>query len=119
MKYLLKGEQLIQLAVAILALGQQPIHFAWWLWLLLFFAPDLSMAGYGFNSKVGAVCYNLVHHKATAGALIIVGFTCLVPWAMVAGLLLWAHSSFDRVMGYGLKYDDSFNHTHLGWIGKH
>jgi hypothetical protein len=31
---------------------------------------------------------------------------------------LLGHSSFDRVLGYGLKYDDDFKHTHLGWIGK-
>ena len=23
----------------------------------------------------------------------------------------------DRMFGYGLKYDDAFKHTHLGWIG--
>jgi hypothetical protein len=34
------------------------------------------------------------------------------------GLIFLAHSSFDRAAGYGLKYFDGFNHTHLGWIGK-
>jgi len=34
------------------------------------------------------------------------------------GLIFLAHSSFDRVLGYGLKYPDDFSHTHLGWIGK-
>lgn len=29
-----------------------------------------------------------------------------------------AHSSLDRVLGYGLKYPDSFSHTHLGRIGR-
>jgi hypothetical protein len=24
----------------------------------------------------------------------------------------------DRIFGYGLKYSDSFYHTHLGMIGK-
>jgi hypothetical protein len=28
------------------------------------------------------------------------------------------HSSADRILGYGLKYSDSFHHTHLGWIGR-
>jgi hypothetical protein len=23
----------------------------------------------------------------------------------------------DRIFGYGLKYPDAFQHTHLGWIG--
>ena len=34
------------------------------------------------------------------------------------GLIFMAHSCFDRVAGYGLKYLDDFDHTHLGWIGK-
>jgi len=34
------------------------------------------------------------------------------------GLVFLAHSSFDRMFGYGLKYADSFTHTHLGYIGK-
>jgi hypothetical protein len=33
-------------------------------------------------------------------------------------LIFLAHSTFDRVAGYGLKYFDSFDHTHLGWVGK-
>jgi len=37
---------------------------------------------------------------------------------LAAGLLLLAHSAFDRVWGYGLKYNDQFNHTHLGMVGK-
>lgn len=28
-----------------------------------------------------------------------------------------AHSTFDRVLGYGLKYPDSFKHTSIGYIG--
>ena len=34
------------------------------------------------------------------------------------GIFLFAHSAFDRIFGYGLKYADAFQHTHLGWIGK-
>lgn len=39
------------------------------------------------------------------------------PALQLAGLILLGHSSLDRVLGYGLKYADSFKHTHLGWIG--
>jgi hypothetical protein len=31
---------------------------------------------------------------------------------------LFGHSAFDRMLGYGMKYTDSFQHTHLGLIGK-
>ena len=108
----------MQLALAIYALNIQPIHFAWWLWPLLFLAPDLSMLGYLAGPSTGAIFYNIVHHKAVAGALILAGFVYSLPVMLFCGLLLWAHSSFDRMMGYGLKYTDSFNHTHLGMIGK-
>ena len=37
---------------------------------------------------------------------------------MFAGTILFGHSSFDRVMGYGLKHEDAFQNTHLGWIGR-
>ncbi|MCW3122756.1 MAG: hypothetical protein JWQ38_2248 [Flavipsychrobacter sp.] len=118
MKQLLKAEQLMQLALCIAALYYQPIHIAWWLWVPLFLSPDLGMVGYLVNAKVGAILYNAVHHKGVAGGLIIAGFVCHLPVILFIGLLLWAHSSFDRIMGYGLKYNDSFQHTHLGMIGK-
>ena len=31
---------------------------------------------------------------------------------------LYGHSSFDRVLGYGLKHEDAFQNTHLGRIGR-
>ena len=39
--------------------------------------------------------------------------------AAAAGLVWLAHIGMDRLLGYGLKYDDHFQHTHLGLIGKH
>ena len=118
MNNILKSEQLIQFVLAVLALYYQPISLAWWLWILLFLAPDISMVGYLVNTRIGALFYNIAHHKAVAGLFICVGIGIHAPWILLAGLLLWAHSSFDRVMGYGLKYADSFQHTHLGFIGK-
>ena len=118
MKNLLKTEQAMPLVLAIFALYYQPLQFVWWQWVLLFLSPDLGMVGYLFNSRVGAVLYNIAHHKALAGLLIIAGILFHFPVVLFAGLLLWAHSAFDRIMGYGLKYADSFQHTHLGLIGK-
>jgi len=118
MKNLLRSEEAMQLALSIVALYYQPIHFAWWVWPFLFLSPDISMVGYLINTRVGAVLYNIAHHKAVAGILIVIGFVFHFPVALFVGLVLWAHSSFDRIMGYGLKYSDSFGHTHLGFIGK-
>ena len=36
----------------------------------------------------------------------------------IAAIILYGHASMDRIFGYGLKFNDSFHHTHLGWIGK-
>ena len=39
-------------------------------------------------------------------------------YLQLAGIILFGHASFDRVLGYGLKYSDSLNKAHLGKIGK-
>nr|WP_227009131.1 DUF4260 family protein [Christiangramia fulva] len=36
----------------------------------------------------------------------------------MAGIILFARSSFDRMPGYGLKYEKGYKFTHLGEIGK-
>jgi hypothetical protein len=118
MQKILKMEEAAQFAIAILAICYLPVHLSWWLWPIAFLAPDLGALGYILNSKVGAFTYNLVHHKGTAVMVLASGLLLSSPIVMVAGLLLWAHSSFDRMLGYGLKYPDAFKHTHLGMIGK-
>lgn len=118
MKTALALEQLPQFALALAGLYCQPLELPWWLWTLLFFAPDLGMLGYLAGPRVGAIAYNLFHHKGLAIGVLAIGWFAAMPAAVVAGLLLYAHSSFDRILGYGLKYADSFQRTHLGRIGK-
>lgn len=103
---------------------------AWWWYLLLFIGPDISMLGYLAGPRVGAVSYNFFHHKALGAAIIISALALdhvlylSLPavldqqvWLPI-GLVLFGHSSMDRMLGYGLKFGDDFQHTHLGWIGK-
>ena len=118
MKSIIKIEELAQLIAALLGIYYLPVELSWWLWIVLFFAPDLSMVGYLWDSRVGAILYNLAHHKAVAAFVFFIGFYSGNIGLQVTALLLWAHSSFDRVLGYGLKHMDSFQHTHLGNIGK-
>jgi hypothetical protein len=94
------------------------LSYPWWVYLLLFLTPDLSILGYAAGPRVGAFAYNLVHHKAVSLGLIILGGVLSVPVISLAGAVLLGHSSLDRVMGYGLKYNDSFKYTHLGPIGR-
>ncbi len=116
MKNLLKLEELLLAGLALYLFLQ--LDVAWWWFPLLFFAPDLSMIGYLAGPRVGAWSYNVAHHKGVAVALYLLGAALATPWLQVAGLVMLAHSSFDRVLGYGLKYPDAFQHTHLGMIGR-
>lgn len=94
------------------------LEYSWWVYLALFFLPDIGMIGYLFNTKIGADLYNIFHHKGVAVLVLIAGYTFAIPNMQLAGIILFGHSSFDRILGYGLKYPDHFQNTHLGPIGK-
>ena len=117
MKNFLKLEEIGMFAVTVYLLYLLDMPISWWMYLLLFFAPDIGMIGYLVNTKVGAFTYNLLHHKGIASLLMIVGIVVANDYLLVAGLIMFAHASFDRILGYGLKYADSFKHTSLGFIG--
>ena len=76
------------------------------------------MLGYAAGPRVGAVVYNLVHHRGLALLYYVLGVAFALPGLALTGVILLAHSSLDRVSGYGMKYADSFNNTHLGRIGR-
>ncbi len=111
MKTLLKSEELIQFLAAIYLFSR--LSFAWWWFPALILVPDISMIGYLINPAVGAVFYNIVHHKGLGIAIGIAGLILGSQLLMLVGVILFAHSSMDRMMGYGLKYSDSFKHTSL------
>lgn len=116
MKRILQLEELAVLILAIFLLYQHPLHLHWWQYGLLFFSPDLGMIGYALKPAVGAVTYNVTHHKATCFVLAGLGYYCMLPGLQVVGMLFLAHSAFDRVLGYGLKYPDHFKHTSIGQL---
>jgi hypothetical protein len=114
MKNILKVEEVLMFVLSIVLFAQ--LHFAWWWYLALFFTPDFSMLGYLVNTKIGAYSYNFFHHKGLAVAVGLLGFYLHSEVCMLAGIILFGHSSFDRILGYGLKFSDSFKNTHLGKI---
>jgi hypothetical protein len=116
MKNLLRLEELLQFGLAIFLFSQ--LSYPAWMYVAFFLAPDLSMIGFLINTQIGAVLYNIFHHKGLAIAAYLVGAYLIVPELLFAGTLLLGHSAFDRIFGYGLKYPDNFKNTHLGWIGK-
>lgn len=116
MKTQLKLEYTAFLILGVFAFAQT--GYSWWWFAALFLAPDLSMLGYAINNKAGALCYNLFHHFGVAIAVYLVGTALSLPYLQMTGTILFSHSAFDRILGYGLKYPDSFQNTHLGKIGK-
>ncbi|RAI89404.1 DUF4260 domain-containing protein [Algoriphagus yeomjeoni] len=116
MRYLLKLEEagLFLLSIYIFT----TLNLAWWWFPALLLLPDIGMIGYLFSPKIGAITYNLFHHRLIAVCAGLYGLAFESKYLMLAGIILFAHISFDRLMGYGLKYNDSFDHTHLGMIGK-
>lgn len=90
---------------------------SWWIFALLFFAPDLFMLGYLRSPRVGALVYNLGHTYAAPALLALLGLA-IGPIAYGLAAIWTAHIGFDRLLGYGLKLDTAFDQTHLGPIGK-
>jgi len=76
------------------------------------------MLGYLIITRIGAFTYNILHHKGIAILIYLAGFYFNQPVMQLTGIIIFAHSSFDRILGYGLKYNDDFKNTHLGIIGK-
>ena len=114
MKTLIKVEEAAQFALSIILFTKLP--FAWWLYPVLLLVPDLSMVGYTVGTKAGAFTYNLFHHKAAAIVVGTAGLFLANNYLILAGILLFGHSSLDRMLGYGLKYSQGFKFTHLGEI---
>jgi hypothetical protein len=94
------------------------LNYPWWWFLALILAPDLSMIGYLFGNRIGAFTYNFFHHRGLAILVYLIGIYYSNSLIQLLGIILFAHSSMDRMMGYGLKYDSGFKLTHLGEIGK-
>lgn len=94
------------------------LSFAWWWYPALILVPDLSMLGYLAGNKAGAIAYNFVHHKSVAIAVYVAGLYWKNEVLQLTGLILFGHSSMDRMSGYGLKTYEGFKFTHLGQIGK-
>ena len=90
----------------------------WWLFAVLFLAPDLSFAAYLAGQRIGAIVYNAAHSTLAPVALMAFGFMFGDPRTPKIAMIWLAHIGIDRALGYGLKYGAGFAFTHLGSIGK-
>jgi hypothetical protein len=101
----------------------------WGFFALLFLVPDISLLGYLFSSpkvsarkisggtvsarKLSAAFYNAVHSYVLPLLLGLLAWER--GWALGGQLaLIWlSHVSFDRSVGYGLKFPGNFRYTHI------
>ena len=83
---------------------------------MLILAPDVGMLGYAVSPELGALTYNVFHHKGIAILIGFMGFWWTLPALQLIGIILFGHASMDRIFGYGLKYPDNFKNTHLGQL---
>jgi hypothetical protein len=91
---------------------------SWWLFIVLFLAPDLSFLAYLFGTRPGAIAYNAVHITVVPIALMGIGLALAMPHLSSIATIWLAHIGLDRALGYGLKYETGFGFTHLGRIGR-
>jgi hypothetical protein len=87
---------------------------SWWLFAALWLAPDLSILGYLAGPCRGSRVYNAAHTYilpiTLAVCAVLLRANALLPFA-----LIWVnHIGVDRLMGYGLKFSNGFDWTHLG-----
>lgn len=119
MKNVIRSEEVAVFCACVFALIL--LHVPWWVYPLLIIGPDISMLGYLGGNKLGAICYNIFHHKGIAIIVFVIG-VIISDYSgeivNVIGIILFGHSSMDRALGYGLKYFQGFKFTHLGEIGK-
>ncbi|WP_185983174.1 DUF4260 domain-containing protein [Aureimonas mangrovi] len=114
-RLLLRLEGLAVLAAATIAYAGTDA--GWWMFAVLFLAPDLSILGYVFGARAGAAVYNAGHAYLAPAVLVALGIYGPAPQVLSVGLVWAAHIGFDRALGYGLKYPEGFPATHLGPLG--
>lgn len=112
----LRLEGLVVFVLAILVYGIAGA--SWWWFVAGLLLPDISMLGYLANDKSGAMGYNIGHSLVLPLLVIGFGYLYVSGGALSVGLVWLAHIGMDRMLGYGLKDNKGFKHTHLGKIGR-
>jgi hypothetical protein len=87
---------------------------SWWLFAALWLLPDLSILGYFAGPCRGSRIYNAAHTYTIPVTLAVCALlfhaNAVLPFAVI-----WVnHIGVDRMMGYGLKFSNGFDWTHLG-----
>ncbi len=115
-RFLLRLEGVV-LFIASLVLFSSTHQHWWWVPVLLL-VPDVFMVGYVRSTETGGMLYNLGHTYFLPVLITLSAWRSDRPLLLAIGLIWLAHIGMDRALGYGLKYDDNFKHTHLGSLSK-
>jgi hypothetical protein len=111
----LEGFAVLVLAVTLYARSGS----RWWVFAACFLLPDVAFAAYVLGARAGSYAYNVAHSYVLPVLLFAFAVIAARPaWLMPAVLIWLAHIGWDRMLGYGLKSERSFDETHLGPIGK-
>ena len=111
-KLLLQLEGLAALLVGLVLYRE--LGASWWLFVVLVLAPDLAFLGYVVHKRVGVMAYNVAHTYLGPAVLFTAGFLTARSTMMAVGLIWAIHIGVDRLLGFGLKYEDApFRQTHL------
>lgn len=110
---LLRLEALLVLLIALICYAG--LHGSWLLFSVLFLVPDISLLGYLVqgNGRFGATFYNGFHCYAVPLVVALIAWRShsVVTERMAA---IWvAHIALDRLIGFGLKYAQAANPTHM------
>lgn len=89
------------------------LDFPIWLFFVLLLVPDITMIGYAINKKIGAIVYNFGHSFILPLLLALCYLYFSKDYLLIISIIWIAHIFMDRLLGFGLKYQDSFNNTHI------
>ncbi|WP_338653803.1 DUF4260 domain-containing protein [Lysinibacillus sp. Y5S-8] len=107
-------EYVIALIITVFFYGH--LDFSWLYFMVFLLLPDITMIGYLLNPKIGAVFYNIGHSFVLPALLLVIGFMMSSSILLMIALIWLAHIFLDRALGYGLKYEEAFQKTHLQQI---
>ncbi len=111
-KLLLQLEGLAVLLVGLVLYRE--LGASWLLFIVLILAPDLAFLGYVIHKRVGVAAYNVAHTYLAPAVLFAAGLLTARSTMMAIGLIWAMHIGVDRLLGFGLKYEDApFRQTHL------
>ena len=110
---LLRLESLLALAVTLWLYHTQCPHH-WLFFLAMVLVPDLSLLLYAAGPlRLAAACYNLAHSLALPLVVGLLGLLLGKQLPVQLALTWAAHIFLDRACGYGLKFPEAFQPTHI------